>query len=194
MLSQAKRRTTIYRCISGVVMESLEGRLLLSTTTAPTTSADLPDPIVPIKLPEAPLPLQGIVGTPESLSPAMLNTTYGFGEIAYNVGGTDSGGTLIGGTDYQGNGAGTTIAIVDAYGSPTITSDLETFDAHWGISNNDAEGNFCLTIQPLGGVNVSPGPVTSNADWATETSLDVEWAHAVAPARIFSLWSPRIRH
>ena len=186
MLSRTERRSAIRRSV-GVVMEMLERRVLLSTTA----TANLPDPIIPIKLPEAPLPLQGVVGTPESLDPSMLNTTYGFNDIAFNVGGVDSDGNLSGGTDYQGNGAGTTIAIVDAFGSPTIVNDLETFDSHWGLSNNDAEGNFALTIQPLGGVNVSPGPVDTSADWALETSLDVEWVHAVAPgAHILLVESP----
>jgi subtilase family serine protease len=180
MWSQAKRRTTIYRCISGVVMEQLEGRLLLSTTT--TATADEPDPVVPVKLPEATLPLQGIVGTPLSLSPAMINAAYGFDDIAFDYQNND----------YLGTGAGTTIAIVDAFGSPTVVNDLETFDSHWGISNNDAEGNFALTIQPLGGAGVTPGgTVAENADWAAETDLDVEWAHAVAPgAHILLVESP----
>jgi hypothetical protein len=176
MLSPSERRIAILRSV-GVVMEMLEGRVLLSTTTTP----DLPDPIVPIKLPEAPLPLQGVVGTPLSLDPAMINTAYGFNDIGFDVNGVD----------IQGTGAGTTIAIVDAYGSPTIISDLETFDAHWGLSNNDGEGKFALTIQPLGGAGVTPGPVATNADWAAETSLDVEWAHAVAPgAHILLVESP----
>src|SRR5690349_1797947 len=33
------------------------------------------------------------------------------------------------------NGAGQTIAIVDAYGSPTIQNDLNTFDAQFGLPN-----------------------------------------------------------
>jgi hypothetical protein len=171
MWSQDKRRSTLVRCISGVVMETLEGRLLFSTV-APTVNPDLPNPVVPIKVPTAPLPLQGVVGTPLSLDPAMVDAGYEFNQVGF---------TAPDGSEVQGNGAGTTIAIVDAFGSPTIVNDLETFDSHWGISNNDASGNFCLTVQPLGGANVTPGAVATNGDWAAETALDVEWAHAVAP-------------
>jgi len=80
-----------------------------------------------------------------------------------------------GGQTVSANGAGETIAVVDAFGDPDITSDLQTFDANFGISNNDASGKFALTVAaPL-------GPVTTNAGWGLEESLDVEWAHAIAP-------------
>jgi hypothetical protein len=73
------------------------------------------------------------------------------------------------------NGAGETIAIVDAFGDPNIASDLETFDANFGISNDNSSGQFALTVAtPEGGVE-------TNAGWAGEESLDVEWAHAIAP-------------
>ena len=68
-----------------------------------------------------------------------------------------------------GNGAGQTIAIVDAYNDPNIKSDLATFDSEFGLS---APPSF--TVDNL-------GATTTNAGWALETSLDVEWAHAVAP-------------
>jgi hypothetical protein len=167
LLSEANRRAAILRSVSGVMMEALEQRLLFTAATA-----DLTNTPVPIQLPEAQLPLQGVVGTPLSLDPQMVNTAYEFNEIGL----TDTNGNI-----YRGDGTGTTIAIVDPFSAPTLVNDVETFDSHWGISNNDGEGNFFLTIQPLGGSNNTPGPVDSNADWAEETSLDVEWAHAVAP-------------
>src|SRR5208337_63380 len=68
-----------------------------------------------------------------------------------------------------GNGAGQTIAIVTAYNDPNIKSDLATFDSKFDLS---APANF--TVDNLGATTVNPG-------WALETSLDVEWAHAVAP-------------
>jgi subtilase family serine protease len=67
------------------------------------------------------------------------------------------------------NGSGITIAIVDAYGSPTIANDVATFDNQFGLPAIN------LTIaQP-------EGKPTKNAGWALETSLDVVWAHALAP-------------
>ena len=74
-------------------------------------------------------------------------------------------------------GQGTTIVIVDSYGSPTIRHDLGVFDKAYGLPAPPA---FRI-IQPAGRVpRYDPG----NSDmvgWAGETTLDVEWAHTVAP-------------
>jgi subtilase family serine protease len=74
------------------------------------------------------------------------------------------------------NGAGRTIVIVDAFGSPTIASDLQTFDATMGLPNPSF-----TQITPAG----SPPPFDVNDPnqfgWAVETTLDVEWAHVTAP-------------
>jgi subtilase family serine protease len=74
------------------------------------------------------------------------------------------------------NGAGRTIVIIDAFGSPTIASDLQTFDAAMGLPNPSF-----TEIVPAG----SPPPFNINDPnqfgWSVETTLDVEWAHAIAP-------------
>jgi hypothetical protein len=140
-----------------------------------------------ITLPAPPLPpgsppLAGVVGTPNSLDPQLFNDNYYFNDLVYNV-----NGVLI-----AANGADQTIAIVDAYGSSTIISDAQKFDAQWGITNSDAEGNFFLTVQPLQStVNTVSEPESDQQNWALETSLDVEWAHAVAPgAHILLIEAP----
>lgn len=72
------------------------------------------------------------------------------------------------------DGTGETIAITDAYGSTTIQSDLATFSAAMGLP----QGN--LTV--IGTSTASPFSADSNeAGWASETTLDVEWVHAIAP-------------
>jgi len=72
------------------------------------------------------------------------------------------------------DGTGQTIIIVDAYGSPTIQSDLLSFDRTFGVKSP-----FSLTvIQAAGTGAVGSG---DTADWGFETSLDVEYAHAMAP-------------
>jgi subtilase family serine protease len=74
-------------------------------------------------------------------------------------------------------GAGRTIAIVDSFGSPTIAQDLAKFDADFGLPAPPS----LKIIQPAGQV---PPFDPANADmvgWAEETSLDVEYAHAIAP-------------
>ncbi len=74
-------------------------------------------------------------------------------------------------------GAGQTIVIVDAFGSPTITNDLAHFDSVWGIA---APPSFTIVCNPPGCPAFNP--LSSNqVGWAIETSLDVEWAHAMAP-------------
>src|SRR5713101_5870637 len=73
-------------------------------------------------------------------------------------------------------GAGQTIVIVDAYGSPTALQDLQFFSTTFGLPAPD------LTI-----VNPTGTPTFNNAmhgvqvGWAEETSLDLQWAHTIAP-------------
>jgi subtilase family serine protease len=77
------------------------------------------------------------------------------------------------------DGSGQTIVIVDAFGSPTIQNDLATFDAQFGIP---APPSFQV-ICPTGGCPAFDPSDTKHGvvNWAFETSLDVEWAHAMAP-------------
>ncbi|HWC78458.1 MAG TPA: S53 family peptidase [Pseudonocardiaceae bacterium] len=73
-------------------------------------------------------------------------------------------------------GAGQTIAIVDSFGSPTVQQDLATFDHAYGLPTPKLS-----VIQPAGAV---PPWDPNNSDmvgWAGETTLDVEWAHTIAP-------------
>jgi subtilase family serine protease len=72
-------------------------------------------------------------------------------------------------------GAGRTIVIVDSFGSPTIQHDLEAFDAQWGFPNTTVEVVQAGTIPPF-----DPADDTM-VGWAQETTLDVEYAHAIAP-------------
>src|SRR5690349_13356181 len=74
-------------------------------------------------------------------------------------------------------GRGTTIVIVDSFGSPTIRNDLRVFDQTFGLP---APPRFTI-IQPAGRV---PAYDPNNSDmvgWAGETTLDVEYAHVIAP-------------
>jgi subtilase family serine protease len=74
-------------------------------------------------------------------------------------------------------GRGATIVIVDSYGSPTIKHDLGVFDRTFGLPAPPS----LRIIQPAGKV---PAYNPNNSDmvgWAGETTLDVEYAHTVAP-------------
>lgn len=70
-----------------------------------------------------------------------------------------------------------TIVIVDCYGSPTIAADLAQFDASFGLP---APPSFKI-IHPTGSIPKYSASGKDRTGWALETSLDVEWAHAIAP-------------
>jgi subtilase family serine protease len=86
-------------------------------------------------------------------------------------------------------GQGETIVIVDAFGSPSIASDLQTFDAENGLPNPPS----FRVITPEGPITTNPSNCTSTFSptgpdlcsdyygWTDETSLDVEWSHVMAP-------------
>jgi len=75
------------------------------------------------------------------------------------------------------NGRGKTIVIVDAFGSPTIQSDLAKFDA----DNHLPTPSFNV-ITPAGAPPpYDPSSIPDQFSWAIETSLDVEYAHTMAP-------------
>ena len=92
------------------------------------------------------------------------------------------------------NGAGQTIVIFDSFGSPTIRSDLATFDQAFGLP---APPSFNIYM-PEGTVSYNytgvPSPVDfhnknvgTKIGWAYETTLDVEWSHAMAPGAAIDL-------
>jgi subtilase family serine protease len=74
-------------------------------------------------------------------------------------------------------GKGQTIAIVDSFGSPTIGHDLGVFDKTFGLPTPPS----FRVIQPAGTVPRYDPHTTTMVGWAGETTLDVEWAHAMAP-------------
>jgi subtilase family serine protease len=67
-------------------------------------------------------------------------------------------------------GAGQVVGVVVAYGSPTMQNDLNVFCNQFGLPRT--------TLQVVYGTRK---PVKSDAGWALETSMDVQWVHAVAP-------------
>jgi subtilase family serine protease len=73
-------------------------------------------------------------------------------------------------------GRGETIVIVDAFSAPTIRRDLTVFDTTYGLT---APPRF--TILKWGAVPAFTPSSTTMINWAGETSLDVEYAHAMAP-------------
>ena len=85
------------------------------------------------------------------------------------------------------DGHGRTIAIVDPFGAPDIAADLHHFDVAFGLLDPPS----LTVIQPAG---IAPpfDPANPEMDlWAVETTLDVEWAHVMAPrARLLLVETP----
>lgn len=67
-------------------------------------------------------------------------------------------------------GAGQIIAVIESYGSTNLQSDLNVFDA-----SNNIPATTVQTAYPKGKTNAT------DYSWAAETTMDVEWAHAMAP-------------
>jgi subtilase family serine protease len=81
------------------------------------------------------------------------------------------------------DGTGVTIAITDAFGSTTVATDLAAFSTFMGLPPPD------LTI--IGTATESNFSTDAHAGWAVETTLDVEWVHAIAPgAKILLVIAP----
>ena len=93
-------------------------------------------------------------------------------------------------------GQGVTIAIIDSFGNSNMASDLANFDTQMGLPHMCGEpGQACGAGTPTfqhvfwdGKTEVKAPPPGSNGTgqqdrnaWALETSLDVEWAHSIAP-------------
>jgi hypothetical protein len=142
-----RRSTPRFRRLT---VEFLEARQLLSASGIDTIAPLLISPDIS---PAA------TTGTPRGFSPAQIAQAYGFNQIHF--------GTV------KGDGAGQTIAIVDAYNDPNLRSDLAAFDQKFGVAAPPS-----LTIVNQTGGSMLP---SNNRGWASEIALDVEWAHAIAP-------------
>jgi hypothetical protein len=98
--------------------------------------------------------------TPVGYTPTEIRHAYGFDQVAFND------GAIV------GDGSGQTIGIVDAYGAPTLASDLRTFDRTFNLPDP-----VLTKVEEY----VHGQPPRTDSGWALETALDVEWAHAAAP-------------
>src|SRR5712691_863852 len=104
--------------------------------------------------------------TPTGLPPSAI-------QAVYNLSGLSSS---------SGAGAGQIIAIVDAFHDPNALSDLNTFNSQYGY----AQLSTCTSLSQSGPcfeqVFAQGKQPRVNAGWVLEESLDIEWAHAEAPA------------
>jgi len=94
-------------------------------------------------------------------------------------------GLIAGGID----GTGQTVAILDAYASPTIESDVNTWATARGIPT--LKPNQLVQIVPPGIYNKPQSKAQDPQGWYGEETLDVEAVHAMAPgAKIIYVGSP----
>jgi subtilase family serine protease len=73
------------------------------------------------------------------------------------------------------DGSGVTIVIAVPFGSPTIRHDLEVFDRRFGLPDPD------LRIVRFGDIPPYDPQDPARLEWAAGTTLQVEYAHAIAP-------------
>jgi subtilase family serine protease len=105
--------------------------------------------------------------SPTGLAPATIQSVYGFPTV----------GDSSNWASTSNAGHGKTIAIVDAYDDPTAENDLGVFSSQYGLPDCTTANGCFQKVDQTGGSNY-PG---TNSGWALEISLDVQWAHAIAP-------------
>lgn len=130
-------------------------------------------------------PVQPMAASARVYTPGQIRAAYGLPALA--------------GAPAQRLGAGQTIYIVIAYHNPTIESDLAAFASRFGLPGCRSEslgGELPLGAASGDGCTFSVAYATAdggmtdeaparNDQWASESALDVQWAHAMAPmARI----------
>jgi subtilisin-like proprotein convertase family protein len=101
-----------------------------------------------------------------ALIPSQIAQAYGINQITFG--------------SISGNGAGQTIAIIDAYDDPNAAADLHTFDVQFGLPDPPSFQKLNQSGQTSNYPITDPASGSGNT-WEVEESLDIEWAHAVAP-------------
>jgi subtilase family serine protease len=94
-------------------------------------------------------------------TPAQVRSAYGFDRVSYD-------------------GKGVTVAIVDAYASPTILNDINAYSVNNALPKLRNGVNF-TQIVPEGIYGVSPSESCGPYGWWEEESLDVSAVHSGAP-------------
>jgi len=112
---------------------------------------------------------EGVVrpqANPGGETPASLGCVYGL--VSNPV-----SGCPISGTTQVPTGGSAVIVIVDAYDYPSAAADLTTFSNEFGIPAANFTKVYASGRKPANGCR---------SGWQLEESLDIEWAHAMAPS------------
>ncbi|MET7456593.1 S53 family peptidase [Streptomyces sp. NPDC005574] len=98
--------------------------------------------------------------TPSGYGPTDLQSAYGLTSAA------------------AANGAGETIAIVDAYNDPNAETDLAKYRSYYGLTACTTANGCFRKVGQTGSTTSLP---TSDSGWSEEISLDLDMASAVCP-------------
>lgn len=101
----------------------------------------------------------GTLATPAGFSPAQIRGAYGL----------------------PSTGGSGTIVIVDAYDDKYALADFNAFAAQYGLPQETSTNVNASTNKVFQVVYASGSKPTYNMGWSQEASLDIEWAHAMAP-------------
>jgi len=172
-LSRRSRRDTAFipgPICCGPTVEELEGRQMLSAAVSATAAGIAVPTLINLGRVAAPGSVKP-TNSPDNASapytPSQVQTAYGVNLISFN--------------GIVGNGAGQTIAIVDAYNDPNIVTDTATFNTRFGLPQFNSGGPTFQVLNENGGTTLPMNTNTTVGDWDLEESLDVQWVHSMAP-------------
>ena len=141
-------------------------------------------------------------GSAKPSAAAIVGAVYTPAQIraAYGLPALPAVGATLSAADAANFGAGQTIYLIDAYDNPNAFADLAKFNTKFGLAGCTSVPLTTTSALPLAkagsGCTFSVAYTDSkaallaaapayDADWLAEISLDVQWAHAIAPlARI----------
>src|SRR5471030_1473044 len=148
--------------------------------------------------PDAAAEPQAVSGVVSTYTPAQIRAAYGLPAVSLATGLT--------GAQAAAQGGGQTIYIVDAQHDPNLAAELAAFNQKFSLpacASKVIASNAALPLAATSGgcelsvvYSTTGGAMTSqspgyDAGWATEITLDVQWAHATAPlARIVLIEAP----
>ena len=146
----------------------------------------------------APMVSTSVIST---YNPAQIRAAYGLPALP-------AAGAKLTANQAAQQGAGQTLYIVDAMHDPNLAAELAAFNLKFGLPGCTTKAIAANTTLPLAAASTSAGCELAvvysttnngmtnaapayNAGWATEITLDVQWAHATAPlARIVLIEAP----
>lgn len=126
---------------------------------------------------------------------------------AYGLPATPAAGASLTAAQAAQLGAGQTIYIVDAMHNPNVAAELAAFNSKFGLPTcttkaiainaslplaapSSASCDLSVVYSNTSGAMTATAPAY-NSGWSTEISLDVQWAHAIAPlARLVLIEAP----